>query len=132
MGGPVPAEGHGVDLWDAGAVSEYVFACSEGEEVACWERKNVKARKPHVCEECRHPIVPGETYCKDSYIYDGRWCHAVRCLCCEAARCKIAELYSDGFEEMCIIPGELWNCVKDAVADGLITTEELTRPEVTT
>ncbi|KAA9104994.1 hypothetical protein [Microbacterium rhizomatis] len=47
--------------------------------------KDVKARKPHSCETCNMTAIqPGETYSRDTYVYDGRIYDWVQCAACSA------------------------------------------------
>lgn len=47
--------------------------------------KDVKARKAHVCETCNDTAIqPGETYTRDTYVYDGRMYDWVQCAACSA------------------------------------------------
>jgi hypothetical protein len=43
-----------------------------------------RARKVHLCEECRRDIVPGETYSRVAGATDGRGWSVALCLACDA------------------------------------------------
>jgi len=46
----------------------------------------VRARKPHVCCECREPIVPGQRYELVKGCWEGDWSSHKTCLPCVAIR----------------------------------------------
>lgn len=47
--------------------------------------KSVNARKAHGCETCNATAIqPGETYQRDTYVYDGRIYDWVQCSACSA------------------------------------------------
>lgn len=99
-----------------------LFDCFDGEPVVCLSDRRIVARKAHVCGECRHPIVPGEKYHYRKYLFDGTWSDEKSCVCCENARCAVAEAAGDN---MCIVHGELWS-----VAEWLVQEDVLTRVDL--
>lgn len=52
------------------------------EQATVWNADERRARKEHVCCECRETIARGETYQHVSMLYDGRWDRYVTCLLC--------------------------------------------------
>ena len=57
--------------------------CSvELETCECWVESQVNARKAHVCNCCRGPIIPGQTYVKHFSVYDGEPSGEKQCLPC--------------------------------------------------
>ena len=45
-----------------------------------------RARKTHMCVECRTDIRPGETYMEASGLWDGEFDTIRWCLCCNALK----------------------------------------------
>lgn len=102
-------------------MSDYVFDCSDGEPVECYEHRKVRARKTHKCSECDHPIVVGEEHWLSKGLCDGAWFQERTCLCCESARCAVAS----AAEGDCILPGHLWDAVRDGLREGWLTREQV-------
>ena len=76
------------------------------------EYRTVKARKPHKCIECGHPIAKGESHEVFSGLFDGRWFHDRTCECCAKARCSVLNMLELPYGE-CIPSGELWDIVRE-------------------
>jgi hypothetical protein len=71
-----------------------------------WDRREVKARKPHTCCECAKTISPGQVYERYSVLFEGLWRHHNTCLVCA----EIGEAFCcDGR-----LFGQLWNGFNDA------------------
>ncbi len=113
-------------------MSDYVYDCADAEPCTVWREEKVVARKRHACEECRHPILPGEVYARTTCLFEGTWETRKVCRCCDAARCAVAEAYSRGEFAACIVPGELWTVVEDGIRDGWLTRDQVERPVVRT
>ena len=63
-----------------------------------------KARKTHKCGECRMPILPGQTYLEERFLFDGVVNTHRTCECCESIR---THLYCQ------FIFGEVWDELRD-------------------
>lgn len=48
-----------------------------------YEQRTRKARKEHECEACGGHIRPGDTYTRETMLYDGRWDNTTRCARCQ-------------------------------------------------
>jgi hypothetical protein len=83
----------------------------------------VKARKPHVCEECGRIIEPGETYHRTAGSWEGDFFTNVACAHCNVFRKHInqADDYynegyfggaspwvENGYYAQCDLPGSSW------------------------
>jgi hypothetical protein len=71
------------------------------------EIKDVKARKPHKCVECRRVIEKGETYQRYSGKFDGAVFTDHTCEECASIR----SVYSCGEAWPCV--GEMWSEMED-------------------
>lgn len=80
----------------------------DGESPAFYVRQTVRARKPHVCEECREPIPKGTTYEYVTGKWGGRFASFKTCLICAAIRDGLA--CQNGW-----MHGNLWDDVKENV-----------------
>ena len=78
---------------------------NDGDGPSCSSRDLRKARKPHVCCECRKPIARGERYEYASGVWDGRPDSFKTCLLCAEIRDHFA---CNGW-----IYGELWSDLRD-------------------
>lgn len=79
-----------------------------GDEAASvYEAKDTKARRNHMCSECRRTIQPGEIYERVGMLFDGRWSRFKTCAHCMAARSWL--------EKVC--GGFLHGCVKEDLLD---------------
>lgn len=70
--------------------------------------KQVKARKSHVCEECRNTIRAGDAYERVSGLWEGQWETFRTCLGCVSLR-----QYTEGY-----VPCVCWqhgNMVEDCL-----------------
>lgn len=66
-----------------------------------------KARKCHVCAECRRKIEQGETYVVEDTLWEGSWYHGKMC---EECHCDVRELQKAG---CCVSQGELRTCLRE-------------------
>jgi hypothetical protein len=57
----------------------------DADPVEFFDTKIVRARKPHVCDECRGPIVVGEAYQRTAYRFEGKFDMDRQCACCREA-----------------------------------------------
>lgn len=66
-----------------------------------YEQRTRKARKAHECEACELPIRPGDTYTRETMLFDGRWENTVRCARCQMIFEHLVTMCrsGDGFEE---------------------------------
>lgn len=56
-----------------------------GDHAIVYRALSMRARKSHVCDECRRQIGPGEQYNSFSGLQDGAWWHYCACAhCCVA------------------------------------------------
>lgn len=69
-----------------------------------------RARKPHHCSECGGDIQLGERYAKASWLYDGYWSQAARCLPCLLLCELITDLLCGGEGQ---IPWGGWELVEE-------------------
>lgn len=60
------------------------MSCSCDNPAKVWDKSVHVARKQHACEECHHPIAPGETYARVGALHDGGWDTLRFCLFCDA------------------------------------------------
>jgi len=67
-----------------------------------------RARKEHVCCECRRTIERGETYVVESGMWDGRFSEYKTCQDCISIR----KVYFCGYMYEC-----LWSDLKDSIYD---------------
>ncbi|HKX46207.1 MAG TPA: hypothetical protein VJP77_05855 [Planctomycetota bacterium] len=105
-------------------MSDYIMDCADGEPVVCWQHRKIKARTKHECEECAHPIVPGEEHWHYKGLSDGAWFGGRVCVCCEAAKCAVAEKYGSKYES-CVLPGHLLDAIDDGLRDGWLKPEDV-------
>ncbi len=71
--------------------------------------KVVTARKPHRCDECGGPIVPGEQYERATMLADGHWdVFATCCACLPMADWVVRNCG-------CRLHGDLWRHLEDDV-----------------
>lgn len=108
-------------------MSEGLYDCDDGEPCAWYANDKITARKTWTCEECKHPIVPGEKYHRIRYMYEATVSGHTICVCCEAARCKVAEK-AGGFGQACIQYGYLWEVVEYGIKEGWLTADDIDRP----
>jgi hypothetical protein len=101
--------------------------CADLDPCTVWSKKEVRARKTWKCFECNHPIVPGEKHWHLKYLFEGAWNEERFCLCCENARCALAEIAGQG---MCILTGSLWATAEMMVEEGMVTQEDLDKMRV--
>lgn len=89
-------------------MGSYCCYCDSGDlPSACYEIIERKARKTHICCECKSTIDPGEKYFIHSGIWDGEWDEFKICSFCEQViNAIIDECDLDGMNF-----GELWDCV---------------------
>ena len=67
--------------------------CSYGDEVSTiWSQTLPRARKQHVCEECRLKIKPGTTYARTASLYDGSWTNYAVHLECQTLAAELGDL----------------------------------------
>ena len=85
----------------------------------CMTQKERKARKTHVCIECRGAIVPGEKYEYTSGIWDGDPSSFKTCLACRELRTWLVE------EAMF---GELFEALGESFGYGEILPSKCTDP----
>lgn len=79
---------------------------SECDETASYYNQSKRrARKPHVCEECRETITAGSTYEHISMVFDGAWCSYKLCASCV----EIGNHFACGPRSV----GTLWEELKD-------------------
>ena len=69
-----------------------------------------KARKPHICLECREAIGVGEQYADERALCDGRWHTYKTCMPCKHVR--------DDCMKCGWIWGDLWTELHDANCDA--------------
>ncbi len=74
------------------------------DQPACYRETVRKARKRHVCGDCRGEIKPGERYLYMSGIWDGKPENFNRCMDCQHLRCEIKR---DTGSEACMFIGGL-------------------------
>jgi hypothetical protein len=80
-----------------------------------------KAKKEHICGECRKPIKVGETYEYVTGLWDGRWDWHKTCRICVAIR--------DDFMECGWIFGQLWEDLRNIYGDYPDDEDEDGNPE---
>jgi hypothetical protein len=69
-----------------------------------------KAKKPHICCECKGIIKPGETYQSAHGAWEGKWGHFKTCEDCAALREEVEDLAA-AFDDEKPAFGELcWHC----------------------
>lgn len=78
----------------------------DGDGPSCFTQNTPKARKAHVCDECREPIPAGDRYEKVTGIWDGSPSTYKTCLPCVDVR----EHFSCGRGW---IYGQLWSDLRD-------------------
>lgn len=61
--------------------------------------KTVTARKPHGCMTCGTAIQAGETYSRQTYVYDGRVYDWVQCAECRALSGIVFRWVEDWYDE---------------------------------
>jgi len=84
----------------------------DGDVASVWNVKTVKARTPHVCDECGETIVPTQQYERASGLFDGEWSTWRICLpCCEVS----AEFTESGGR---VYGGAMWNELVDQWEQG--------------
>lgn len=59
------------------------YCSCDGESADVYRSKIVKARKQHICNECKEVINVGEEYKYISYLMDGDWSHLKICEFCQ-------------------------------------------------
>lgn len=82
----------------------------DDEQPSCYREKVRKARKRHVCGDCRGEIKLGERYLYMSGIWDGTPENFNRCMDCEHLRCEIKR---DTNSESCMFIGGLFTWLVD-------------------
>ena len=92
------------------------FGMEADEMCAFWESKIKKARKPHMCEECRKQIEPGSKYESLAYVFDQSFYHEKRCLVCVEIRNAFQEPGS------AYAAGDMWSDIRDYVFPEMTTT----------
>lgn len=55
-----------------------------------------EARKAHKCGECRREIMPGETYHRVRYLFEGTWGSHVMCEPCAELAASLADVVDGG------------------------------------
>ncbi len=78
----------------------------DGETAAINETYTRKARKEHICYECRRVIKKGETYTLDDILADSEWEHYKTCSDCISLRDTYCSFYF----------GEVWNMLYEDVS----------------
>ena len=71
-----------------------------------WNETTRRARKEHVCDECREPIAKGEQHRYITSLYDGHWGTYRMCLLCD----EIGDHFSCGRGR---IMQTLWNDLEE-------------------
>ena len=66
-------------------------AIDDAERCDVWNEGDKKARKPHVCSECRREIAKGETYRRIDALYDGHWTTSRQCQHCRVGADWLSE-----------------------------------------
>lgn len=63
----------------------------------------VTARKPHKCDACDEPILPGHRYHKTFWVFDGELSEVKRCARCETIFVHLSDRIDRGgdYEEFC-------------------------------
>lgn len=56
--------------------------------------KRVKARKPTKCTECGDSIIPGDTYTRDTYVWENKIHTSKRCMACDTL---LKSMFPNGF-----------------------------------
>lgn len=79
--------------------------------------RRVTARKPHRCEECRRPIVPGELYVKASGKWDGNLDSFGFCLFCRELARQADARHEGVLGGDCIAFGELREALNEHLQD---------------
>lgn len=79
------------------------------DQPAAYNEKVRKARKAHLCGDCRGDIKPGERYLYMSGIWEGKPENFSRCMDCQHLRCEIKR---DTQDDACMFIGGLytWLC----------------------
>lgn len=54
----------------------------DAERCAVWNQRDLVARAPHVCSECRRTIERGEPYRRIGWLFDGGWSTSKICAHC--------------------------------------------------
>lgn len=73
--------------------------------------KHPKARKEHICIECRKPIKKGQQYWYFEGVYAGKWESFKTCLRCEKVREQAEVKYKANWDEGPAF-GELYYWIK--------------------
>lgn len=69
----------------------------DADQVELWNERQVRARKPHVCTECREPIAVGDKYRYISYKFDGAMQSEYICQSCDEAKGEFDHRMCGGF-----------------------------------
>jgi hypothetical protein len=80
------------------------------EPASLFKQNTRKARKIHVCTECKRDIQVSEMYEHVSYLFEGKFWQDKTCSDCLSA---MAQFYPHGG----YYPGELWNDIRSAVEE---------------
>lgn len=66
--------------------------CFDGEPASVYHETRPRARKPHVCCECRQTIAKGTAHQYATGICDGAWFQYRTCDACVAERLRVTRL----------------------------------------
>lgn len=83
-----------------------------------YREKQRRAIKPHICESCHVVILPGETYCYASGVYDHRGFSEIACSACAKTREEFGDAH-DFYPSFPRLSDTLHECIAEGDPESL-------------